>query len=707
MTRKETDTELKPASDVDKETPPTSPFRGHGSFVPLFRWALFFVLLLVLFQQLERDTSQQEISSWTAFKELLSSDATKSGSVAVRHDRIEATIKADYVPDDSLSIDKQADQELPIFVAIDSDNRQLFIEQLDELKIPYRLATAVTPWGTILLSWLPMAVLIAFFWFLIYRTRQSLGEGAGGILGGFGKSQHRVATKDTVHVTLDDIAGIDEAKAEIGEIIEFLQNPARFHKIGARIPRGVLLLGPPGCGKTLLARAIAGQADVPFFSISGSDFIEMFVGVGARRVRDLFDQAKRNEPCIIFLDEIDSIGRKRGMELIAGGGHGEREQTLNAILSEMDGFEPHDQVIVIAATNRPDVLDPALIRPGRFDRQVDVPLPDTKGRREILKIHTAQVRLADDVDLQELARATPMFSGADLRAMVNEAAIIAAMNNREAVSMDDMRHGRDKLKFGRAQTSRKIDEQQRTISAYHEAGHAVLESILPDADPVEKVTIVPRGHALGATFSLPQRERYCYGRKYLLATMRVLCGGRIAEQRQIGDVSSGAEDDIKKLTEIADSMVRNWGMHDDIGFIRVASDAGEERLLVDRGYSEQTAQRIDDAVQRLVSEAYRDAKRLLDENWDFVEAIATALLERETLTADELKRLMHRTSHLNSVAPSSSEQTGCSDTDRDQRQCAGLRNGNGKNCCDPDVFEKGGRAKNLIAADRIPTTDCH
>ena len=615
-------------------------FGGHGSFSILFWFVLFLVLLFVALRSSDPEAGKNKIPTWSAFKKLLKTDATEPDSLTVLHDRVEAILKADFDPDDSLSIRKTPGKPATIFVAIDSENRQLFIEQLDALQVDYRLDTAVSPWGTILLSWLPMILLIAFIWFLMYRTRQSIGGGSGRMMGGFGKSQHRVASKESINVTLDDIAGIDEAKAEIGEVIEFLQKPEKFQKLGARIPRGVLLLGPPGCGKTLLARAIAGEADVPFLSISGSDFMEMFVGVGASRVRDLFEQAKRKEPCIIFLDEIDSIGRKRGLELVAGGSHGEREQTLNAILSEMDGFEARDQVIVIAATNRPDVLDPALVRPGRFDRRVEVPLPDMKGRCDILKVHTREVKLADDVDLQELARATPVFSGADLRAMVNEAAIIAAMADQTCVSMDDMRRGRDKLKFGRAQTSREIDEQQRIVSAYHEAGHALVESLLEDADPVEKVTIVPRGQALGATFAMPQRERYGYGRKYLLATLRVLCGGRIAELRKTGDVSSGAEDDIRKLTQLAERMVRMWGMSDKIGFIRVATDAEEERLLVDRGYSEQTAKDIDDSIRQLVNDAYCDAEQLIDNRWSTVEAIAQALLEQETLTAEELKKFI-------------------------------------------------------------------
>jgi cell division protease FtsH len=357
-------------------------------------------------------------------------------------------------------------------------------------------------------------------------------------------------------------------------------------------------------------------------------------------VRDLFQQAKEKAPCIIFLDEMDSVGRKRGLELMAGGGHNEREQTLNAILSEMDGFEPHDQVIVIAATNRPDVLDPALIRPGRFDRQVSVPLPDIVGRRKILEIHARKVKLADDVKLEEVARATPMFSGADLATLVNEAAIIATMQDRDRVAMSDLRQARDKVRFGRAETSRRIDEQQRVINAYHEAGHTLLQAVLEDADPVEKVTIIPRGRAMGATFSLPEKDRYALGRKYLLATMRVLCGGRIAEARETGDVSTGAQDDIRKLTELARQMVREWGMSDTLGFIRFASDNDQDRLVVDQGYSEQTANRIDREIRRMIEDAYQDAQRMIDDHWDTVRAIAESLLEQETLTADQIDQLL-------------------------------------------------------------------
>jgi cell division protease FtsH len=377
---------------------------------------------------------------------------------------------------------------------------------------------------------------------------RSVGAGPGGMLGSFGKSRHRLSTKESVSVTFSDVAGADEAKDEVHELVEFLRSPKKFQRLGGRIPRGVLLIGPPGCGKTLLAKAIAGEADVPFFSISGSDFVEMFVGVGASRVRDLFKQAKENAPCIIFLDEIDAVGRRRGGGFTTGG-HDEREQTLNAILVEMDGFEANDQVIVIAATNRSDVLDPALTRPGRFDRQVIVPLPDLLGRKQILEVHATKVKMGPDVDLERLARGTPMFSGADLAAIINEGAILATLAEKDFVEMTDLEEARDKVRFGRARTSRKIEEEERIATAYHEAGHAVIQATVEHADPLHKVTIIPRGQALGATFSLPEKDRYGFGLRYLLDTLKVLCGGRIAEGRKTGDISSGAAQDIRQVTE--------------------------------------------------------------------------------------------------------------------------------------------------------------
>jgi cell division protease FtsH len=425
----------------------------------------------------------------------------------------------------------------------------------------------------------------------------------------------------------------------VTEIIEFLKNPKKFTRLGGRIPRGVLLIGEPGCGKTLLAKAIAGEADVPFFSISGSDFVEMFVGVGASRVRDLFKQAKDNAPCIIFLDEIDAVGRRRGGGFTTGG-HDEREQTLNAILVEMDGFNPSDGVIVIAATNRNDVLDPALVRPGRFDRQVNVPLPDVKGRLDILNVHSKKVKMAKDVDLERIARATPMFSGADLAAIINEAAISATMHNKDAVEQEDLEEARDKVKFGRAKKSRVREKEDNRLVAYHEAGHAVLQALLPDADPLHKVTIIPRGAAGGATFSLPQKDRMGYGLKWLKATLCLACGGRIAEEKAMGDVSSGAVGDISQVTSIARAMVLEWGMSPKLGFVRYTGMDTREMFLPEKEYSDETARDIDEEIRRIVDEAYAQATRMLEANWDKVIAVAEALLKHETLSADEVFRLM-------------------------------------------------------------------
>ena len=408
-------------------------------------------------------------------------------------------------------------------------------------------------------------------WFFVFRSMRNAGGGPGGMLGNFGKSRHRVQTADSVNVTFKDVAGVDEAKEEVTEIVAFLKNPRKFQRLGGRIPRGVLLEGPPGCGKTLLAKAIAGEADVPFFTISGSDFVEMFVGVGASRVRDLFKQAKDNSPCIIFLDEIDAVGRRRGGGFTTGG-HDEREQTLNAILVEMDGFEATDQVIVIAATNRVDVLDPALTRPGRFDRTVAVQLPDVEGRAQILAVHVKKVKTGDDLDLERLARATPGFSGADLAALINEAAIIATMADKDVVEMEDFEEARDKVRWGRARRSRKVEEEDRVATAYHEAGHAVLQHMLEDADPLHKVTILPRGRAACVSFSLPEKDRQGYGLKFLEATLKVACGGRIAEEMKTGDVSNGASADIRMVSRMARAMVTEWGMSPRVGFVAHAHD---------------------------------------------------------------------------------------------------------------------------------------
>ncbi|MEQ8850836.1 MAG: ATP-dependent zinc metalloprotease FtsH [Phycisphaerales bacterium] len=494
-------------------------------------------------------------------------------------------------------------------------------------------------WVQILFN--PLLWMIIFFlviWFIILRGLRGAG-GAGGMLGNFGKSRHKVMARDSTGVTFKDVAGVEEAKDELTEIVEFLKHPKKFMRLGGRIPRGVLLMGPPGCGKTLLAKAIAGEADVPFFSISGSDFVEMFVGVGASRVRDLFKQAKESSPCIIFLDEIDAVGRKRGSGFTSGG-HDEREQTLNAILVEMDGFESSDQVIVIAATNRADVLDPALTRPGRFDRQVAVSLPDIKGRYEILTVHGRKVKLGPNVDLMKIARGTPMFSGAELAAIMNEAAVAATMLEKDFIEQEDLEEARDKVKWGRSRKSRVIEEAERIATAYHEAGHAVLQCLIPDGDPLHKVTIIPRGQSLGATFSFPEKDRYGYSLKWIKATMRVVCGGRIAEERKTSDVSSGAAQDIQQLTTLARAMVLEWGMSERLGFVRYSGDEQSDPFPHDRDYSEQTAAVIDEEIQSFARDAYDDAQKLLDDNWDKVVAVAEALLKYETLTSAEVHTLM-------------------------------------------------------------------
>ncbi|HWP40660.1 MAG TPA: ATP-dependent zinc metalloprotease FtsH [Tepidisphaeraceae bacterium] len=491
-----------------------------------------------------------------------------------------------------------------------------------------------------ILPLIPWLLIFGFIWFFVFRQLRN-SAGAGGMLGNFGRSRHKITSKEHTNVTFDDVAGIEEAKEEVIEIVEFLKNPRKFQRLGGRIPRGVLLVGEPGTGKTLLAKAIAGEADVPFFSISGSDFVEMFVGVGASRVRDLFKQAKDNSPCIIFLDEIDAVGRRRGSGF-SSGGHDEREQTLNAILVEMDGFDTNDQVIVIAATNRVDVLDPALTRPGRFDRQIYVPLPDVKGRLEILKVHSRKVKLGPNVDLLRLARATPGFSGADLAAIINEAALAATLAGKEFIEQDDLEEARDKVRWGRARKSRVIDEKEKIATAYHEAGHAVVQYLEKDADPIHKVTIIPRGQMGGATFALPEKDRTNYSRRWCLATMKTLFGGRIAEQMFCGDINTGALGDIRQATSIARKMVRDWGMNERLGFIYYGEDDTRPNYFDfgGREYSEETARIIDEEVKKLIDRLYEETRQLLEANRDRVEAVAKALMRYETLDASDIDRIM-------------------------------------------------------------------
>jgi cell division protease FtsH len=495
----------------------------------------------------------------------------------------------------------------------------------------------------VILPLIPWLLIFGFIWFFVFRQLRN-SAGAGGMLGNFGRSRHKITSKEHTNITFDDVAGVEEAKEEVMEIVEFLKNPKKFQRLGGRIPRGVLLVGEPGTGKTLLAKAIAGEADVPFFSISGSDFVEMFVGVGASRVRDLFKQAKDNSPCIIFLDEIDAVGRRRGSGF-SSGGHDEREQTLNAILVEMDGFDTNDQVIVCAATNRVDVLDPALTRPGRFDRQIYVPLPDVKGRMEILKVHSRKVKLGPSVDLLRLARATPGFSGADLAAIINESALGATLAGKEFIEQDDLEEARDKVRFGRANKSRVMDEKEKLATAYHEAGHAVVQWLLrPESDPIHKVTIIPRGRALGATMTLPEKDRYNYSKKWCLAFIKMSFGGRIAEELFTGDLNSGVIGDIRQATGIARKMITEWGMNERLGFVFYGEDENKPNMLGGFGdgreYSEETAKVIDEEVKKLIDSLYEETRQLLLSHKNEIDALAKALMKYETLDSSDVDRIM-------------------------------------------------------------------
>jgi len=495
-----------------------------------------------------------------------------------------------------------------------------------------------SPWYmNVLISWVPMLLLVGV-WIFFMRQMQA----GGGKAMAFGKSKARLVTDKSKTVTFADVAGIDEAKAELEEVIEFLRDPKKFTRLGARLPKGLLLVGQPGTGKTLLARAIAGEAEVPFLSISGSDFVEMFVGVGASRVRDLFDQGKKNAPCIIFIDEIDAVGRHRGAGL--GGGHDEREQTLNQLLVEMDGFESNEGVILVSATNRPDVLDPALLRPGRFDRQVVVPLPDVKGREKILEVHTRKTPLAEDIDFAVIARGTPGFSGADIENLVNESVLYAARYGKDKVTMSDFEFAKDKVMMGAERKSMVISIVERKNTAYHESGHALVARLLPGSDPIHKVTIIPRGMALGLTQQLPVDEKHTYPKKYLLNNITILLGGRAAEELILNEFTTGSGNDIERATNLARKMVCEWGMSEEMGPLSYGKK--EEQIFLGRefavhkDYSEDTAQKIDKEVTRLVSASYEKAKKLLSDHLDILNRIASGLLEKEVLNSAELDEII-------------------------------------------------------------------
>jgi cell division protease FtsH len=524
----------------------------------------------------------------------------------------------------------------------ETDNTML-IGTLDKARIDFRGEPPKQPnfLTQLLLQLAPALLLILVF---VYMLRQMQGSAGGRGAMSFGKSRARLLGEDQVNVTFADVAGVEEAKQEVSEIVDFLKDPGKFQKLGGKIPKGVLMVGSPGTGKTLLARAIAGEAKVPFFTISGSDFVEMFVGVGASRVRDMFEQAKKHAPCIIFIDEIDAVGRHRGAGL--GGGHDEREQTLNQLLVEMDGFEGNEGIIVIAATNRPDVLDPALLRPGRFDRQVVVPLPDVRGREQILRVHMRKVPLGDDVKPSLIARGTPGFSGADLANLVNEAALFAARANKRIVTMDELERAKDKIMMGAERRSMVMNEKEKLNTAYHEAGHAIVGVNLPEHDPVYKVTIIPRGRALGVTFFLPEEDRYSYSKQRLESSIASLFGGRIAEELAFGPeaVTTGASNDIERATMLARNMVTKWGLSDKLGPLTYSEESGEvflgRQVTQHKQVSDETAHVIDVEVRRVIDTAYRKAQNILETNRDKLDAMAQALIKYETIDENQIKDIM-------------------------------------------------------------------
>ncbi len=618
-------------SKNDKDKKEGLTWRGPGRSV-IF-WLVILLLAILIFSLLSDPSKDMASISYSEFLRYLGQD--KISSVTF----IERDITGRFTEEMTIAGATGSNKYSKFSLRIPFEDPEL-VEKLTKKGISIKAQEKGLNWGSIILSMAPWLLLV-FFWILIMRQMQGGAGGPRGIFS-FGKSRAKLVSEERPRVTFNDVAGADEAKEELSEIIEFLKDPGKFQKLGGKIPKGALLLGAPGTGKTLLARAVAGEAGVPFFSMSGSDFVEMFVGVGASRVRDLFEQGKKNAPCIIFIDEIDAVGRHRGAGL--GGGHDEREQTLNQLLVEMDGFESKEGVILIAATNRPDVLDPALLRPGRFDRQIVVDSPDIRGREGIFKVHTRKVKTAQNVDLKVLARGTPGLSGADIANLVNEAALLAARKSKDAVDMNDFEEAKDKVMMGAERRSLVISDEEKKITAYHESGHALLGKLVPSSDPVHKVTIVPRGMALGVTHFLPIDEKHTYQREYLEAKLLYLMGGRVAEKIIFDHLTTGAGNDIQQATELARKMVCNWGMSDKIG--PLGFGRRQEHIFLGReiqqprDYSEQTAQLIDSEIKRFVEEAEQKAISLLKNNMDKLHALAKALLEKEILDGSEIDRII-------------------------------------------------------------------
>ena len=596
-------------------------------FRNLVVWILIFLVFLTLYNYLSSEKGIVEISFTDFYTQV---DKGNVSQVLISGKSMEGLFK------EPLKVDNK--EYLRFKVTLPFEDAEL-VKLLASKNVQVYSKEKSLAWNLIVGS-IPWLLMLAFFWFFFFRQMSASQREAIR----FGKSRVKVLKESKPQVTFNDVAGCDEAKIELQEIIEFLKNPHKFARIGARIPKGVLLVGPPGTGKTLLAKAVAGEAGVPFLSISGSEFVELFVGVGAARVRDLFEQAKANAPCIVFIDEIDAVGRLRGAGL--GGGHDEREQTLNQLLVEMDGFDSSEGIIVMAATNRPDILDPALLRPGRFDRRIYVPIPDVKGREEILKIHTRKIPLGPDVDLKLIAQSTPGFTGADLANLVNEAALLAARKNKQVVEMQDFEEAKDKLIMGIARRSMVISEEEKKRIAYHETGHALVAKFLPGADPVHKITIIPHGRALGATQSLPSEDRYLYTKSYILTQLSVLLGGRAAELLVFNEESTGAADDLSKATEIARRMVTDWGMSEKIGPVTLGKEEEEiflgRELGVRKYYSEETARLIDNEIKEIVKNAFDKAVEILRSKMELLHQVANYLLEKETITGQELDEIISK-----------------------------------------------------------------
>ncbi len=596
----------------------------NGNFRNFAIWLVILFMLMGLFQVFQSSTRTMSVGEKTYSQFISDVEAGRVSSVTITDDVVSGVLN------DSTRFETVIPAGADVISRLEAEN----------VSITARAPESSPFWGVLLSSWLPFIVIIGVWFFFI---RQMQGGGRGGAMG-FGKSRAKLLTETQGKVTFEDVAGVDEAKQDLEEIVEFLRDPGKFQRLGGRIPRGVLLVGPPGTGKTLLARSVAGEANVPFFTISGSDFVEMFVGVGASRVRDMFEQAKKNAPCIIFIDEIDAVGRQRGAGL--GGGNDEREQTLNQLLVEMDGFEANEGIILIAATNRPDVLDPALLRPGRFDRQVVVPNPDVSGREKVLKVHVRKVPLAPDVDLKVLARGTPGFSGADLMNLVNEAALMAARKNKRFVTHQEFEDAKDKIMMGAERRTMAMTDDEKKLTAYHEAGHAIIALKVAGIDPIHKATIIPRGRALGMVMTLPENDTYSFSREKALARLTMLFGGREAEIIKFGPakVTSGASGDIQMATSLARSMVMEWGMSEKLGRVRYKSNDQEvflgHSVTQSNNMSDETAKLIDEEVRKLIEDGEASARDILTTYNDQWEAIAQALLEYETLTGDELRALM-------------------------------------------------------------------